>query len=276
MSYEQIKTAIEYIHANFRAQPSLEEVARAAHMSSTHFQKVFKNWVGISPKQFLQYTNIEYAKSRLKIPNSTLLSTSLDTGLSSTSRLHDLFLKIEGMTPGEYKNHAENLSIFYEFYETPFGQALVANTDKGLCYLAFHENEKEALIQIKNRYKNAQLIHQNSQLQTNAVAIFKKDWKNLPEIKLHLSGTPFQLKVWESLLTIPFGELTTYGDIAKDIGNPNANRAVGIAIGANPIAYLIPCHRVIQSTGGIGGYRWEPSRKVAMMGWEGARLDEGK
>lgn len=273
MSYEQIKGAIAYIHANFKAQPGLEQVAAAVHMSPSHFQKTFKNWAGISPKQFLQFTNIEYAKSQLRAPSATLLSTSLDAGLSSTSRLHDLFIRAEGMTPGEFKKGGEGLTIYYQWRTTLFGQVLCACTTKGVCYLAFDESKTRAIRALSQRFPHAALFNEKHEHHTNALSIFSHNWQDLPAIKLHLSGTPFQLKVWESLIRIPFGTLCTYGQIANNIQNQNATRAVGTAIGQNPISFLIPCHRVIQSTGNIGGYMWGPARKTAMIGWEAATLN---
>lgn len=270
IQYNRIAEAIEYLHANFQQQPQLEEVAEKMHMSQAHFQRLFTEWVGISPKKFLQYISINHAKKILKEENATLADTSFETGLSSTSRLHDLFINIEGMTPFEYKNGGQNLKINYSFLASPFGSIIVASTHKGICYMAFEENEKEAFAKLLSNYPNATYLKQSDNLQEAAITIFKKDWSRLSEIKLHLKGTVFQIKVWENLLKIPFGKLSTYKHIAEKIGNPLAARAVGTAIGNNPIAYLIPCHRVIQSTGVFGGYMWGATRKTAIIGWEAA------
>ena len=270
IQYNRIAEAIEYLHANFQQQPQLEEVAEKMHMSQAHFQRLFTEWVGISPKKFLQYISINHAKKILKEENATLADTSFETGLSSTSRLHDLFINIEGMTPFEYKNGGQNLKINYSFLASPFGSIIVASTHKGICYMAFEENEKEAFAKLLSNYPNATYLKQSDNLQEAAITIFKKDWSRLSEIKLHLKGTAFQIKVWENLLKIPFGKLSTYKHIAEKIGNPLAARAVGTAIGNNPIAYLIPCHRVIQSTGVFGGYMWGATRKTAIIGWEAA------
>jgi AraC family transcriptional regulator of adaptative response/methylated-DNA-[protein]-cysteine methyltransferase len=183
---------------------------------------------------------------------------------------------MEGMTPAEYKNGGSNLTVRYSFAETPFGRLIVASTDKGICYMAFDKDDEEALNNLRLRFPNALFTQQQDRMQQNALSIFQNDRSRLPEIKLHLKGTPFQMKVWEALLTIPMGSLSTYGQIAAQAGNPGASRAVGTAIGSNPVAYLIPCHRVIQSTGQIGGYRWGSTRKSAMIGWECVRRETKK
>ena len=268
-TYDRIAQAIAYIQQNFQQQPQLDEVAAHIHLSPAHFQRLFTEWVGTSPKKFLQYTSVEYAKNILKQQGSVLDAT-FETGLSSTSRLHDLFIQIEGMTPAEYKQGGQHLAIHYSFAETLFGEVLIASTYKGICTLSFVEHQLEALQQLKSQFPKAQLVEQIDEFQTNALAFFQKDWEQLPEIKLHLKGTDFQLKVWQSLLRIPMGRLSTYGQIAQNIDHAKAARAVGTAIGSNPVAFLIPCHRVIQSTGLLGGYEWGTLRKTAMIGWEGA------
>ncbi|UKB81683.1 bifunctional helix-turn-helix domain-containing protein/methylated-DNA--[protein]-cysteine S-methyltransferase [Chryseobacterium sp. MEBOG07] len=272
IDYNRIAKAIEYIQSNFRLQPSLEEVAENIHLSPAHFQKIFTDWAGTSPKKFLQFISLEHAKNLLKEEKASLFDTAYETGLSSTSRLHDLFVKIEGMSPAEYKNGGKSLSIYYTFSESPFGNILVASTEKGICYMAFEDDKETALGELEKKFPNASFIEKQDSLQKNALSIFDKDWTKLNTIKLHLKGTDFQLKVWESLLTIPMGKLSTYGSLAEKIGNPKASRAVGTAIGSNPVAFLIPCHRVIQSTGHLGGYRWGIERKQLMMGWEGSQI----
>ncbi|MDQ6888892.1 MAG: methylated-DNA--[protein]-cysteine S-methyltransferase [Bacteroidota bacterium] len=272
-NFKRIEEAISYISNHFKKQPGLEEIAKKIHLSPFHFQKLFTDWAGVSPKKFLQYISVEYAKSMLKEKQSTLFDAAFETGLSGASRLHDLFIKIEGMTPGEYKNGGENLSINYSYAESPFGNLLVASTAKGICYMAFIDNEKEALENLQHRFPQASYKQMLDMIQQNALYIFSHDWNKLDQIKLHLRGTGFQLKVWETLLKIPMGKLSTYGNIAAQIKNPNASRAVGSAIGSNPVAYLIPCHRVIQSTGAIGGYMWGSLRKTAIIGWESAKLN---
>ncbi len=273
INYTRIAEAIAYIKANFQEQPSLNEIAESAHLSPHHFQRLFTTWAGVSPKKFMQYLSIEYAKQLLK-DGQTLFDTAHQTGLSGTGRLHDLFINIEGMTPGEYKNGGENLSISYSFAESPFGNIIVASTSKGICHIAFFDDKLKAFVTLKNRFPNAEYKQMVDLNQQNALFIFQHGWSKLNEIKLHLNGTAFQLKVWEALLKIPVGSLATYGNIAKAIHKPKASRAVGTAIGSNPVAFLIPCHRVIQSTGNTGGYMWGSTRKSAIIGWEAASLSK--
>ena len=273
LNYSRIAEAIEYIKDNFKSQPSLDQVAEKVNISPAHFQRLFTEWAGTSPKKFLQFISVEHAKKILKEKQATLLDTAFETGLSSTSRLHDLFVNIEGMTPAEYKNGGKNLQINFSFAESPFGSLIVASTSKGICSMAFEENKAMALQNLQTKFPNATYHRKLDLVQQNALFIFQDDWSKLNEIKLHLKGTDFQLKVWESLLKIPMGNLSTYGKLAKEIGRPNASRAVGTAIGSNPVAYLIPCHRVIQSTGNLGGYMWGNTRKAAIIGWEGAKTN---
>ena len=269
--YERIKKAIEFIRSNFQQQPDLDAVAKEVYLSPFHFQRLFKDWAGVSPKKFLQYISLQNAKKLLH--QHTVSDAAYETGLSGSSRLHDLFISIEGMTPGEYKNGGEHLQINYSFAETPFGNIIVASTAKGICHLAFADDEKEALQQLQLQFPNAQFRQVVDTIQQNALFIFTQDWKDLSKIKLHLKGTPFQIKVWEALLKIPMGDVSTYSGIANTINNPNASRAVGTAIGDNPVAFLIPCHRVIRSTGDFGQYHWGSIRKAAMIGWEAAKTN---
>ena len=192
----------------------------------------------------------------------------IDKSEKQSYRLYDLLFIIERMTPEEYVNGYKNLFINYNFYDSPFGLLIIASTSQGVCYMAFEDDETNAMTNLKSRFPNAGFQQKSDLNQQNALLVFQKDSKNAPEIKLHLKGTDFQLKVWECLLQIPMGELSTYGNIAKQIGNPDASRAVGTAIGSNPIAFIIPCHRVIQSSGKIGGYRWGSPRKAAIIDWE--------
>lgn len=273
LNYNRIAETIEYIKNNFKKQPNLDEVASKVHLSPFHFQRLFSEWAGTTPKKFLQYTSIEHAKKLLTYKQATLFDAAFETGLSSTGRLHDLFINIEGMTPAEYKNGGNNLSINYSFAESPFGNLIVASTLKGVCYMAFNDHETSALHDLNQKFPNATFKRKLDLIQQNALFIFQNDWSKLPEIKLHLKGTDFQLKIWETLLKVPMGKLSTYGNIAEQIGNPNASRAVGSAIGSNPVAFLIPCHRIIQSSGNIGGYMWGNTRKTAIIGWESAKTD---
>ncbi len=273
VDFGRIALAINYITENFKNQPTLDEVAEQVNLSPFHFQKLFTGWAGVSPKKFLQYISLEHAKRMLSQTSATLFDTALETGLSGTGRLHDLFVNIEGMTPGEYKNGGEALTINYSFYETPFGRIIAANTLKGLCHIAFTEGSDDtALIKLKSKFPNAEYHKLPTPLQEDAIDFFK----GLPvkeKIRLHLKGTSFQLKVWEALLHIPKGGLCTYNAIAQNIGSPKASRAVGSAIGDNPAAFLIPCHRVIHSTGVLGNYHWGKDRKAAMIGWEAAKVN---
>ena len=271
INFDRIAEAIEYIQGNFKAQPSLDEVAEKIHVSPFHFQRMFSEWAGTSPKKFLQYISLNHAKKLLKENQATLFETAYETGLSGTSRLHDLFINIEGMTPAEYKNGGKNLAINYSFAESPFGNVIVASTTKGICHLAFSDYDDEAFSVLQNQFPKANFRQKTDLLQQNALFIFTQDWQKLPKIKLHLKGTPFQLKVWEALLQIPMGQFSTYGSIAQQIDHARASRAVGSAVGSNPVAFLIPCHRVIQSTGHIGQYHWGSTRKTAIIGWEGAK-----
>ena len=273
INYNRIAKAISFIIENYKVQPTLDEIAETVHVSPYHFQRLFTKWAGTSPKKFLQYISVAHAKKMLKEQQVTLSEAAYETGLSGTSRLHDLFIAIEGMTPAEYKNGGKSLHINYSYAESLFGNLLIASTSKGICHLSFHEDETGAFKELLSIFPNAGFHKKLDSIQQHALFIFQYDWDKLPTIKLHLKGTDFQLKVWEALLKIPMGQLSTYGQIAQHLGNPNASRAVGTAIGSNPIAYLIPCHRVIQSTGTIGGYKWGSPRKTAIIGWEAAKVD---
>ena len=273
INYQRIEQAIKFLEKNFQRQPELDEVAENVSLSPFHFQRLFAEWAGVSPKKFLQYLSVDYAKSILKDKQATLFDAAYETGLSGTGRLHDMFIKIEGMTPGEFRNGGENLSINYSFAESPFGNILVASTSKGICYMAFADDEQNAFQQLQINFPNAHYKQMVDLIQQNALYIFTHDWSKLNQIKLHLKGTQFQIKVWETILKIPMGKLSTYGNIAHAIENFNASRAVGSAIGSNPVAFLIPCHRVIQSSGIFGGYHWGSVRKTAIIGWEAARVD---
>lgn len=271
IDYTRIADAIGFFRENFKAQPKLDEVAEHVNLSPFHFQRMFKDWAGVTPKQFLQYLSVEHAKEILKHEDANVFNTALETGFSGGGRLHDLFIKVEGMTPGEYRNGGAMLHINYSFADTPFGKVIVASTAKGICHMAFvDECEEKALEQLKISFPNAVFNQLVDRIQQNALFIFTQDWSRLDEIKLHLKGTDFQIKVWETLLKVPPGGLTTYASLARKAGSENAYRAVGTAVGNNPVAFLIPCHRVIKSTGEIGQYHWGSTRKNAIIGWEAA------
>ncbi|WP_431423094.1 methylated-DNA--[protein]-cysteine S-methyltransferase [Bacteroides hominis] len=274
LNYNRIADAIRFIKKNYRTQPKLEEIAEHINMSPFHFQRMFSEWAGTTPKRFLQYLNIEYAKKILKETHATLFDTACELGLSGTGRLHDLFINIEGMTPGEYKNGGLALNINYSFADTPFGKIIAASTDKGVCHMAFvDEGERRAFDHLRSIFPNAKYVLSPDTKQQHVLSVFDRDWNRLEEIKLHLKGTEFQLKVWETLLKVPVGGLATYADLATKSGYSGACRAVGTAVGKNPVAFLIPCHRVIKATGEPGNYHWGEMRKNAIIGWEAAHKD---
>lgn len=269
-AYQRIAASIEYLQANYRDQPSLAELACAAGLSPSHFQRLFTEWAGVSPKKFTQFLSVEHAKKILAQDGVSVLEAAYETGLSGPGRLHDLFVTIEGMTPGEYSHGGESLTIDYGFEETPFGLVIAAATEKGLCHLSFANSQDDSLADLIRRFPNAVYRPAQSAHIHAGLAFFRQDWRQLSRVKLHLKGTPFQLKVWQSLLRIPEGQLTTYGALARRIDQPTASRAVGTAIGNNPVAVLIPCHRVIQNSGHFGAYRWGTTRKLALIGKEAA------
>lgn len=270
-NYQRIASAIEYLNDHFREQPALEDIAAHVHLSPYHFQRLFTAWAGVSPKKFLQLLSLEHAKHLLREGSPRLSDAAYRTGLSGTSRLHDLFVNIEAMTPAEYRNGGNGLSIEYSLHQSAFGRLFVAATEKGICHLAFVEDEEQALAELRLLFPNALCTRARAQKHAALATIFAPS-NNMPDtIRLHLKGTPFQLKVWQALLRIPTGSLATYGQLATQIGQPQASRAVGTAIGKNPVAFLIPCHRVIRASGATGGYRWGPVRKQAIIGWESAQ-----
>ncbi|SBS28740.1 Bifunctional transcriptional activator/DNA repair enzyme Ada [Marinomonas aquimarina] len=270
--YQRIQQAIEFIVAHKTEQPSLEAIAQSVHLSPFHFQRMFQHWAGVSPKKFMQFLSVEHAKTLLG-SNKTLQQTSLEVGLSSTGRLHDLFVSIEGMTPGQYKSGGAGLHIDYQFYSTPFGTVLIAATDLGICHMAFCDDQTKALAELNTFFDHATLSQRPHPHHDDGLSIFSASDDGPYAISLHLAGTPFQIKVWQSLLSIPLGGLSNYAQIAHAIDQPTAARAVGSAIAKNPIAYIIPCHRVIRNTGELGNYRWGSLRKNAIIGWEAAQLE---
>lgn len=275
--YERIERAIGYLERNFRNRPDLKAVAEEVNLSEYHFQRLFRRWAGISPKRFIQFLTIEHAKQMLA-ESRTVLDTTLESGLSSPGRLHDLFVSIDATTPGEYKNDGQSLTISYGFHPTPFGECLVGVTARGVCALEFvsHQDRDELLARLENRWPSAQVKREMRKTKPIVERIFRDANHSFEDKPVHLfvKGTNFQVKVWEALLRIPFGSMCSYDDVARAIGQPNASRAVGSAIGQNAIAYLIPCHRVVRKTGGITNYRWGPTRKKAILGWESAKMDD--
>ncbi len=272
--YYRIAQALTYIKDHLQEQPDLNTVAGNIHLSPYHFQRLFTDWAGVSPKKFLQYLSVEHAKEILRQENASVYDAAYETGLSGTGRLHDLFVSIEGMTPGEYKNGGKNLSIQYSLHESQFGNYLLASTATGICNLLFFEKSAQAVEdELKSLWPNARIFEGENENHALVQQFFNHDIGETAKIKLHLKGSPFQLKVWEALLRIPEGHLTSYSRIAKTIDQPAAQRAVGSAIGNNPVGFIIPCHRVIKSVGNIGEYRWGTPRKMAMIGWEAAKAE---
>jgi AraC family transcriptional regulator, regulatory protein of adaptative response / methylated-DNA-[protein]-cysteine methyltransferase len=274
INYYRIAEAINYIQTNFKNQPDLDEVAEKVNLSPYHFQRLFSDWAGVSPKKFLQHLSVEHAKQILKGNGATLFDAAFETGLSGTGRLHDLFINIEGMTPGEYANDGKNLTVKFSFADSPFGNLIVASTTKGICHMAFCDEEETAISDLIKIFPQANYLPGTDLHQQHAIQIFNKDWSNPEKIKLHLKGTEFQLNVWRALLKIPEGIVMSYGALAHELKKPNASRAVGTAIGSNPVAYLIPCHRVIQGNGKTGGYMWGTLRKSLILGWESVKKDK--
>lgn len=272
--YTRIEQAILYLDRSHPNQPSLKELARQAGLSEFHFQRLFTRWAGVSPKRFVQFQTLEHARQVLEQSRS-LLTASWEVGLSGAARLHDLFVAGEAVTPGNYKAAGDGLTISYGFHPTPFGACLIATTDLGVCNLAFlGETSQEAALDDLTRKWHAAILRPDQRGTGLVVAkIFGDPATNAAggALRLALRGTNFQLKVWEALLRIPSGAVASYDDVATAIGAPGASRAVGTAIGQNPVAYLIPCHRVIRKTGAFGNYRWGLARKQAMLGWEAAR-----
>ncbi len=268
--YQVMRRAIEAIDAANDTQLSLTDLAADMNMSPAHFQRLFSTWVGVSPKRYQQYLTLSHAKSLLR-DRFTTLETSHAVGLSGSGRLHDLFVRWEAMSPGDYARDGADLSICWGWFESQFGPALVMGTDRGICGLAFaaEAGPDAALSDLKSRWPKARFVEDARRLAPWASAALGMTG----ETQLHMIGAPFQLKVWEALLTIPSGHVTTYSEIAQSIGNPKAVRAVGTAVGRNPVSWLIPCHRALRKSGALGGYHWGLPVKRAMLAWESARAD---
>ena len=280
--YLVVERALDYLGDHYREQPSLEQIAAQAGLSEYHFQRVFTRWVGISPKRFLQFLTKEHARELLD-RSASVLEAAYDSGLSGPGRLHDLFVRLEAATPGEYKLHGAGMRIRYSFHPSPFGECLLALSERGICGLSFTQggDRREALNDLRRRWTQAELVEDASGAEALLERVFWSGERQEPAgtapaateppLKLLVSGTNFQVKVWEALLRIPPGALVTYQDIAAYLKAPQAARAVGGAVGSNPISYIIPCHRVIRKMGVVGGYRWGVARKRAILGWEMAK-----
>jgi AraC family transcriptional regulator of adaptative response/methylated-DNA-[protein]-cysteine methyltransferase len=276
INYQRIEQAIQYLEKNIQRQPELDEVAEIVHLSPFHFQRLFTEWAGISPKRFLQFLTVDFLKSKLQ-ESKNLVEVAEAAGLSSQSRVYDLFTTLEAVTPQEYKQSGSGIRIEYGIHESPFGDALIGVTERGVCWLSFintDEDPRHALEEMKEHWHNS-VFHQDQVLTEAFVEnIFaRKDAKTHKKIHLLVKGTNFQIKVWEALLKLPLGNVTTYQDIATQIHNPKAMQAVGSAVGSNHIAYLIPCHRVIRKDGILGEYRWNATRKKGIIGWEMAATE---
>jgi len=275
LDYQRIASAIEFLRDSVLDQPSLDEAAQQVGLSPYHFQRLFKRFAGVSPKRFLQHLTSDYAKQLLQ-QSVPVLETSFAVGLSSSSRLHDLMINVEAATPGEIKSGGAGMRIEYGIHPTLFGDCLLAQSERGVCRLEFidHAKQVDVLKRLQAAWPNAELDEKPQKAENTLQRIFAPLLQqSSPPITLLLRGTNFQLKVWQALLNIPAGTITSYGHLAQQLGQPTASRAVGSAVGQNPIGYLIPCHRVLRGDGEIGGYRWGIERKRAILGLEFAKLD---
>jgi len=274
--YEKIAKAITYIRENVGSQPSLEDISAHVFLSPYHFQRLFSRWAGVSPKRFLQVLTLERAKSLLHQSDTTALDASYALGLSSGSRLYDHFVQIEAVTPSEYKARGRGLIMHYGYHDTPFGEVFIAQTPRGICKFCFIEqnNRPEPLHDLRRDWPFAEFVCEKTQTERVIEQLFASQTATVAPLSLWIRGTNFQIHVWKALLTLQSGQLTSYGNIAKLIGQPKAYRAVGTAIGANPVALVIPCHRVIRQTGELGGYRWGETRKHAILARETAQVCE--
>lgn len=271
--YKRIENAIHFIEDNFKSQPTLDEIAKSVHLSKFHFNRIFKRWAGIGPVQFLHFITLDYTKQKMANSKS-LLDASLDAGLSGPSRLHDLFVTFDAMTPGDFKKQGDGLKIKYCFCGSPFGQCLIATTERGVCHFGFlQKNDRsDALSQLYEAWPGAMFYENSEPIEPLLNRIFNLDQvDDARPFNILVKGTNFQINVWKALLQIPSGNVVSYQDIAAYIGRPKAFRAVASAIAINPIAYLIPCHRVIAKSGKIHQYRWGSSRKKAIVGWEAVK-----
>ena len=275
--YELIRRAIAFLSETWTEQPPLDRLAQHLGLSPAHCQKLFKRWCGLSPKEFVQSITVDHARALLK-DSASVLETAHEVGLSGAARLHDLFVSHEAMTPGDYKRRGEGLEMAYGFHASPFGESLLIATDRGLAGLAFVDDDKgqtqrEALADMTQRWPKARFVPASDKTAVFARQIFKLSAPS-PEqpIRLVMIGTDFEVRVWETLLKIPMGRAVSYNDIARHLGQPTASRAVGSAVGRNPISFVVPCHRVLRGDGSLGGYHWGLTRKRALIGWETGRI----
>ncbi|MGD8977694.1 MAG: methylated-DNA--[protein]-cysteine S-methyltransferase [Gammaproteobacteria bacterium] len=266
--YDRIETAIDWVRANFRRQPSVAEMAAAVHLSPHHFSRLFRRWAGLPPNQFLRSITLDAAKQRLE-SSPNLLEAALDLGLSGSGRLHDLFVDLEAMSPGEYRNGGAGLTVRWGVTDSPFGPCLIAQSARGICALEFLSGAGSPGALLAGRWPAAELEREDADARDLARHIFSGTAQK--PFRLHVSGSRFQFQVWRALLRVPSGSVVSYGDLARALGKPGAARAVGQAVGANPVAWMIPCHRVLRGDGALGGYRWGSRRKAVMLAWESGR-----
>ena len=274
--YARIEAAILYLEEHFRDQPSLDDVARIVGLSPHHFQRLFRRWAGISPKRFSQFLTLDYAKAQLEA-SASVLDAAYDAGLSGPSRLHDLFVTYEAMSPGAFKQGGDGVDISYGVHPSPFGPCFVGQTERGICALGFADDQgsdaQTARAEFVHRWPAARFREDQAATEPVVARIFDgRQAAGAEPLRLALCGTNFQLKVWEALLRIPPGRITSYHALAQVLGLPRSARAVGGAVAANPVSYLIPCHRVIRRSGRISNYEWGQSRKRVMLGWEAAHF----
>jgi len=274
INYSRIEKAIQYLEENFQRQPELDEVAEKVHLSPFHFQRIFTDWAGISPKRFLQFLTVDFLKTKLE-QSKNIVEAADAAGLSSQSRVYDLFTTLEAVTPHEYKQKGSGIRVEYGIHETPFGLCLIGVTERGICWLSFistDQDPKYELEKMKEHWHNS-VFHQEQQLSKAFIdqIFYREGAKAQRKLHVFVKGTNFQIKVWEALLRIPMGDVTTYQGIAQQIQSPKAMQAVGSAVGSNHVAYLIPCHRVIRKDGILGEYRWSSTRKKSIIGWEMAK-----
>ncbi len=275
--YETVRQAIAYVSEHFRAQPEAEAIAHAVGKNPRALTELFRRWCGLTPKEFLQAVTLDHARKILR-ETPSLLEASFELGLSGPGRLHDLFVVHEAMSPGEWKTGGAGMTISYGFHPSPFGTALVLATGRGLCGLAFADkSERAALDDMRGRWPNARLVENKAQTLPYARRVFETGlWREDQPLRVVLIGTDFEVRVWETLLTIPLGRTSTYGKVAQTIGRPKAARAVGAAVGKNPVSFVVPCHRVIGANGALTGYHWGLTRKRAMLGWEAGRVQAAR
>jgi AraC family transcriptional regulator of adaptative response/methylated-DNA-[protein]-cysteine methyltransferase len=274
--YDLIRRAITFLSETWAEQPSLDRLAEHLALSPAHCQKLFKRWCGLSPKEFVQAITVDHARALLE-GSASVLDAAHEVGLSGGSRLHDLFVSHEAMTPGDYKRRGEGLEMAYGFHASPFGEALLIATDRGVAGLAFVDEDKgqtreDALADMMQRWPRARYVEASAKIAPHARQIFASEWSSDQPVRLVMIGTDFDVRVWETLLKIPMGRAVSYTDIARHIGAPSASRAVGSAVGRNPLSFVVPCHRVLRGDGSLGGYHWGLTRKRALIGWETGRV----